>query len=60
MGLEKKLMPSSTRQSRKVVNHSARANLKRVWVIVLATDWQVLEQVHVLLALIYFSREGKG
>lgn len=58
MGLEK-LMPSSTRHSRKVVNHFTQAYPKRVWVIVLMTDGLVLQQVPILLVLIYFSRECK-
>lgn len=48
-----KLMPSSTLRSRKVVNHSTQAYPKRVWVIVLATDCHVLQQVPILLAFTF-------
>lgn len=47
MGLE--MILSSTRHSRKDVSHSAQVSPQRVWVIVLAADWHVLQQVPVLL-----------
>lgn len=54
MSLEK-LMPSALRHSHKVVKHLTLSYPQKVWVSVLATDWHVLEQVPVLLALLYCS-----